>query len=86
MNTYHGGGAAALLPNGTVLFAGGDSSAHVELYDPASNSFYLAASMNVERDEDTATLLPNGKVLIAGNRPICCPGFDYLRSTELYTP
>ena len=73
MNTPRDGAAAALLPNGKVLIAGGgnlesplDSG---ELYDPVTNSFASAASlptMSDLRSAPTATLLPDGNVLIAG--------------------
>ena len=72
---------ATLLPNGKVLVAagyfpnfvpisGGFASAPAslngaELYDPASGTWSIAASLNVSRNSHTATLLPNGKVLVA---------------------
>jgi hypothetical protein len=63
--------AAARLPDGTVLIAGGqvpggDGNAYVEIYAPASGTFALAASLTVGRHSHTATLLPDGTVLIAG--------------------
>jgi hypothetical protein len=65
MITAHEYATAILLPNGTVLIAGGGVG--TELYDPASNGFATATvSMNMERSSATATLLLNGKVLIAG--------------------
>lgn len=79
MNSPRWQAAAALLPNGTVLIAGGGapapnlgpggvSLASVDLYDSATNSFAPAAAtptMNEPRGSSpTATLLPNGKVLI----------------------
>lgn len=77
---------STLLPDGTVLIAGGfDSGGHylasAEIYDPGSGSFSATGSMTVGRVSYAAILLPNGKVLIAG-------GYDgtYLDEAELYDP
>ena len=81
-------GAAALLPNGKVLVAGGYNSSSTylssaELYNPATGTWTATAPMNYARNNYTATLLPNGKVLVAG-------GYNsvnvYLSSAELYDP
>jgi WD40 repeat protein len=78
MNSPRTNAAAALLPNGTVLIAGGIAPtpyyspggvvlASVDLYDSATNSFAPPAAtptMNEPRAGLTATLLQNGKVLI----------------------
>jgi hypothetical protein len=70
--------AAALLPNGKVLIAGGYGTPSAELYDPATGRFTVTGSMTVTRQFHTATLLQNGKVLIAGG--------DLSPSAELYDP
>jgi len=76
-----------LLPNGTVLVAGGIPGAFslaiasAEIYDPANGTWTATASMNAERQNPSATLLPNGRVLIAGGS-----GQGYLFSAELYDP
>jgi len=61
---------ATLLPNGKVLFAGGETSGGVtataELYDPLAGTFTATGSMTVAREGHTATLLANGTVLVAG--------------------
>jgi hypothetical protein len=71
-------GTATLLPNGKVLFAGGQlragQTATAELYDPLSGTFAATGSMSVARIGHTATLLPNGKVLITGGGN-CNSGF-----------
>ena len=75
--TFH---TATLLPNGTVLIAGGgneDSTA--EIYDPTAGSFSIAVGMMIGRSGQTATLLPNGSVLVAGGGI-----FTGLASAELY--
>ena len=55
-------------PEGTVL----DTA---ELYDPATGTWSMTASLNIGRYAHTATLLPNGKVLVAGGN-----------TSELYNP
>ena len=77
-----------LLPNGTVLVAGGfnDTSGSVssaEIFDPTSNTFtLLTAQMTSVRAEHTATLLANGKVLIAGGNS----NTTSLATAELFDP
>ena len=75
---YH---TATLLPNGTVLIAGG-SDASTEIYDPTEKTFTFSGSMTVGRSSHTATLLNNGKVLIVGGYTIS----GVLASAELYDP
>ncbi len=74
--------AAALLPGGQVLIAGGSdgrtTSRSAELYDPSRGAFTCVgrsgdaagascpASMNDYRNSAIDTLLPNGEVLLAG--------------------
>jgi hypothetical protein len=64
---------STLLPDGTVLIAGGgdgwcysstDDSA--ELYVPSTRSFVAAGTMAISRTFHTATLLKDGTVLLAG--------------------
>jgi hypothetical protein len=80
--------AAALLPDGTVLIAGGqlpggNGDVASELYVPAVGPFPAAGNMITPRHEHTATLLPDGTVLIAG-------GFSFWPSStanaEVYRP
>lgn len=78
------GHTATLLPNGSVLLAGGSGSvfwlASAELYDPTAGAFGSTGSMSIGRIQHTATLLPNGKVLVAGGTS---PS-GILASAELY--
>jgi hypothetical protein len=79
---------ATLLPNGTVLAAGGivNSMANItdlasaELYDPATGIWTVTGSMTTTRMEHTATLLPNGTTLVTGG------GGGGQASSELYYP
>ena len=78
--------SATLLPNGSVLVAGGIDNnetplSSAELYDPTSGAFTAIGSMAVGRACHSATLLPSGKVLIAGGA-----GRTALSSAELYDP
>lgn len=71
---------ATLLPNGTVLVAGGgDENSTAELYDPTTGTFSITGGMEIGRSGHTATLLPNGSVLVAGGGI-----FLGLASAELY--
>ena len=71
--------SATLLPNGTVLVAGGyshgfDGDAQpewnsmfvAELFDPTTSVSTAAASLEVDRAEHVATMLSNGQVLLTG--------------------
>ncbi|HEV8252181.1 MAG TPA: kelch repeat-containing protein [Candidatus Limnocylindria bacterium] len=64
---YH---TATLLPDGTVLVAGGTGSAEntatAEVYDPAHDTWSAIGDMHEARAGHSATLLPNGNVLVAG--------------------
>jgi hypothetical protein len=82
-------GLAALLPDGTVLVAGGTTDgggdgllASAELYDPSSGSWTATATMIEARAGHTVTLLLNGKVLVAGGYS----SLEGLASAELYDP
>jgi serine/threonine protein kinase/N-acetylneuraminic acid mutarotase len=83
--------AAAALPSGQILVAGGvltddfgKSSAHAELYDPATNTWREVAPMSYPRDSHTATALPDGRVLVTGG--IDREAEKALDSAEIYDP
>jgi hypothetical protein len=96
LQTARTGAAAAPLPDGRVLIAGGDKTgssqivsadllASAELFDPASNTFATLPAvgptqLQIARAYMGATELGNGQVLIAGGA-----GPDYLASAELAT-
>jgi Bacterial Ig-like domain (group 2)/Galactose oxidase, central domain len=90
------GHTATLLPNGTVLLAGGfidtiwdySSSASynvANLYDSATGVFSGTGNMTANRGGHTATLLANGKVLLAGGSNQDPTGTG-VASAELYDP
>ncbi len=63
--------SATLLPDGTVLIAGGmrrnqDFYRSAEVFDPATNQFSRAGDMSIARVGHEAVLLSSGKVLILG--------------------
>jgi hypothetical protein len=78
MSTIRINHTATLLPNGTVLVAGGASGASAlftpylsgtnsaEIYNPASGMWTLTGNLSSGRTDHTATLLPNGNVLVTG--------------------
>jgi hypothetical protein len=89
MNVARADHTLTLLPNGTVLVAGGFNDTNtalqsVEIFDPSSNAFtLLTAQMSSTRAEHTATLLANGTVLIAGGNDNTGTS---LASAEIYDP
>jgi hypothetical protein len=65
--------AVAVLADGRVLVAGGNSSAvaekplaSAEIFDPKTGTFSATGSMNTPRDGLDATRLLDGRVLISG--------------------
>ena len=88
MNTTRYGAAAAPLPDGEVLIAGGLNSSgtlsSAELFNPTTSTFSTVGvgAMTVPRAFATATPLPNGEVLIAGG----FDGANVLSSAELLIP
>ena len=61
------GDTATLLPDGTVLVAGG--SRIPDVYDPVAGTF-VTAFMQTTRGANTATSLPSGKVLLTAGATI----------------
>ena len=93
--------SATLLPDGTVLVAGGETAAcsggscsfagtldSAELYDPTRNIFTVTGRMAVPREVHTSTLLNDGRVLVTGGVSYGGIGvfFGALASAELYRP
>ena len=81
---------ATLLPDGTVLIAGGciadgcenKLTASAEIYDPVTNIFRETGAMKVARVGHAAIPLSTGKVLILGG----WAGNNATAIAELYTP
>jgi len=73
---YHDG--ATLLPNGQVLFAGGNAdsfrSDSAELYDPASSSFASTGKLAERLAWDNVILLSDGTALVTGGEFDACSG------------
>jgi hypothetical protein len=83
---------ATLLPNGKVLVSGGSTSDEVtatavlqaQIYDPDSNAFSSASTMEFPRLYHSNTLLlPDGKVAALGGNP---ERTVYVPQIEIYSP
>src|SRR5262245_19380345 len=84
---------AIILPNGTVLAAGGSvnnespnpASRHADLYDPVSNDFSSGGTASYSRlYHSVALLLPDATVMSMGSNP--GPRGNYEPAIEIYTP
>jgi Kelch motif/Galactose oxidase, central domain len=78
---------ATLLPDGTVLVAGGggpEELSSAEIYDPAAARWTSTGSMITARGNYTATLLPNETVLAAGGENN--GGVFLVSSAEIFQP
>jgi hypothetical protein len=92
-NRYHATATVVTVSDGSwrVLVAGGEDGddgnlpalSTAELWDPASNSFSPAASMNLARAFHTASVLPNGQVLVTGGSG---SGGVGISPAEIYDP
>ena len=89
-HAYH---TANLLPNGTILVAGGTDGVSVlnsaEIFSPATQAFTPTVSaMAVPREQHSATLLPNGRVLIVGGLTTASSSTANIpvNSAEIYYP
>lgn len=79
--------AAAPLPDGEVLIAGGAGASgptsSAVLFDPATDTFSSSGSMIAVRDAPAAAPLPDGEVLIAGGLDV---NGETLSSAERFDP
>ncbi len=90
MSTARRSHTATLLPDGTVLVAGGNVAweataitATAEVYDPVTATWRPTRNMNQARTGHAAILLPNGRVLVAGGMD---SNWDPIAGAELYDP
>ncbi len=77
------GPAAAPLPDGRVLVAGGFDGANLEsaeIFNPATGSFTATSLMAFRRERPVAAPLPDGRVLVAGGSD----GVNVLQSAETF--
>jgi len=85
MTVARNGATATLLPDGTVLIAGGVDAApgtprQEEIYDPHARSFRATAGMEVQRVGHAAATLQDGRILLVG-------GFESsTANSEIYDP
>ncbi|HSN53890.1 MAG TPA: kelch repeat-containing protein [Candidatus Sulfomarinibacteraceae bacterium] len=85
---------ATLLPDGSVLVAGGDDGADARfagavVWNPLTGGFAATGTMAYGRSGHTASLLADGRVLVAGGTglPAGLPGTPaYLSSAEVWDP
>jgi hypothetical protein len=92
MNSPRDFPTATLLPDGTVLLAGGFisnqtnlSASSAEIFNAATNSFALTGSLSTPRTHHTASLLPDGTVLVAGGVPNSINGTPSVTTAEIYS-
>lgn len=86
---------AVVLPDGKILIIGGHSNGQkwsptpilpAEIYDPATDTYTTAASLNFQRQyHSVCILLPDGRVFAAGGVAPGTPDADQ-HTMELYTP
>jgi hypothetical protein len=87
MGTPRNTAAAAPLPGGRVLVAGGYNGtrlASAEIFDPATGSFSPTGSMGTPRTGPVAAPLADGRVLVAGGTDT--GSVPFLQSAELFDP
>lgn len=86
-HAYHSG---TLLPDGTILLAGGTDGSSVlrsaEVFDPVTKNFTPTTTLlNYPRQQHSASLLPNGRVLLAGGFTTD-PSTGPTNTAEIYYP
>ncbi len=92
MSSQRSGHTGTLLPDGTVLIAGGrdfsgNRLATAEIYNPATGTFALTSGpMSVPHEDHTATLMNDGRVLIAGGLTQIGAVYQSIGTAEIYDP
>jgi YVTN family beta-propeller protein len=74
----------ARLPDGRLLVNGGLDSEDTSLYDPVSNTWSVAATMNIPRGYNASTTLADGSVMTLGGSWSGANGG--VRNAEIFTP
>lgn len=85
MNSRRRDMQSVTLRNGKILFIGGLIPAithSVEMYDPVSETFIFADSLNAPRYAHSATLLQDGRILVAGGYT----GSGDVKTAEIIAP
>lgn len=84
------GAAAATMPDGQILLAGGNAATASSVYDPVSDTFTQVASMHTPRIFATAVTLHDGRVAVIGGDVNACTatsaGEVYDESADSWTP
>lgn len=87
VRTARDGHTATLLPNGSIVVAGGENNnqalASTEVY--SQGSWKYSGNLNVARANASAVLLPNGSILVAGGCTGGCLS-SATASAEIYNP
>jgi N-acetylneuraminic acid mutarotase len=81
------GHTATLLPNGTVMVAGGELNGlaldTAEVYSPSTLSWSTVGNLNVARNNASAVVLPTGSAMVIGGCTGNCQGAT-TTSAEIY--
>ena len=96
MNVHRGFYRSITAADGRVLFLGGEIAAHgkqcatttasVEAFDPATNSFTTLGSLVLDRSGQAVALLPGGQVLVAGGGHFVSGRLTAVADAEIYDP
>lgn len=87
LQTRRSEAAGALLPNGSVLIAGGEQvTVHVlrsaEIFDSHGRTWSITSPMRTARDAAVATPLSDGTIMVCGGMNL----LGVLSSCEIYHP
>lgn len=80
------GHTATVMDDGKILVVGDDDYASAEIYDPSSDNWSDAGTLNHPRVWASSTLLGDGRVLVAGGEDRSSLGRKMFDSAEIYDP
>ena len=96
MKVHRGFYRSITAADGRVLFLGGEiaapgkqcatTTASVEAFDPATNSFTTLGSLVLDRSGQAVALLPGGQVLVAGGGRFVSGRLTPIADAEIYDP